>query len=193
MLRTLSGRARTAAFALALVLAAGCGDRNLVLDVDVLSYLDPADTEISFGPIPPVPGGLVTGEIAVVEDVTVNLLEKPGDFARVHSATLTIAATVHDSTGGGSDTLRVYMSDLATDPRATPPVAVLAAALSPGQTGTFTVNVDADARVVELFDSPQMRLTVTNSLRGPASGEPLNGRLELSAIRAIVLANRQGK
>jgi len=192
MNRPLPRAARAAVAALAFVLAAGCGDRNLILDVDVLSYLDPSTTEIAFGPIPPVPGGLVTGEVAVVKDVTVNLLEKPEDLARVQSVNFTLAAMVHDSTGGGTDTLRVYMSDVGTDPLTTAPVAQVAATLVPGQIGTVTVNVNADERVVRLFDSSRMRLTVTNALRGPDSGDPLNGRLELSVIWAVVLANRQG-
>lgn len=184
--------ARAAVATLAVLLAAGCGDRNLVLDVDILSYLDTSTTRIDFGPIPAVPGGLVTGETDVVRDVTVNLLEKPGDLARVHSVSFTVVATVRDSTGSGDDTLRVYMSDVDSDPRTTPPVVALPATLVPGRTDTVTVNVSADPRIVALFDGPQMRLTITNSLRGPASGDPLNGRVELTTLRAVVVANRQG-
>jgi hypothetical protein len=36
-----------------------------------------------------------------------------------------------------------------------------------------------------------MRLSVTTSLRGPESGDPLNGRVELRTIEAIVLAGRK--
>lgn len=46
---------------LALALVAGCGDRALVMHVDLLSYLDDAQTRQRFGPVPVVPGGLVTG------------------------------------------------------------------------------------------------------------------------------------
>ena len=47
--------------AVTLALLAGCGDRNLVIAIDVLSYLDPSLTQFAFGPLPAAPGGIATG------------------------------------------------------------------------------------------------------------------------------------
>lgn len=174
-----------------MALLAGCGDRRLVLKVDVLSFLDPAATQGSFGPIPAIPGGLVTGEQPLISDLQINLLNGVDDVASVQSVTFSLSAVFHDSTGSGADTMRVYMSDVATDPRTTPPVLTLPIALVPGQTDTVDVAVDGDSRVAALFLQPQVRMTVTTSLRGPASGPDLNGRFHIRALDAVVIAARK--
>ena len=187
-------RARTLfpAAALAASLLAGCGDRSLVVNVDVLSYLDPATTRVPFGPLPAAPGGLYTGEQAVVQDIAVNLFERPTDFAKVQSVAFTLGAQVADSTGAGDDTLRVYLSAPETDPWTTPPVMTLPVTLTAGHTDTVHVEVACDARLVDLFNGTRARLTVTTAVRGPSAGDPLTGRLLLTEIRAVVIANRKG-
>jgi hypothetical protein len=184
--------------ALAAVLAfvalsmAGCGDRNLIVNVDVLSYLDPSVTQVAFGPYPAAPGGIATGEVAVVQDVSVNLFERPNDLAKVQSVSLSFAAEVRDSTGSGSDTLRLYMSDANTNPMTTTPIVTLPVVLVAGQIDTVRVNVTGDQRLVDLFDGNSVRVTVTNALRGPSSGPALNGRLQFIEIRAVLVAGRKG-
>jgi len=180
------------ALALVAALLAGCGDRNMVVNVDVLSFIDPSLTRVAFGPVPAVPGGLYTGETALLQNAEVHMIQKPNSLAKVQSVALTIAAVVADSTGSGSDTLRVYMSDSATDPLTTPAVATLPVDLVDGQSDTLNVSVAGDQRVADLFDGTDLRLTVTTALRGPASGAPLNGRVQLSTLRATVIAGRKG-
>ena len=82
--------------AFAAALLAGCGDRNLVVNVDVLSYLDPSATQFAFGPVPPQPGGFASGEVAIVKDAQINLIERPNDLAKTQSVSLTFAAQVTD-------------------------------------------------------------------------------------------------
>lgn len=177
---------------LAALLISGCGDRNLVLNVDVLSYLDPATTQTSFGPVPAAPGGLYLPEQPLVDDLRVHLVDRPDDLAKVQAVSLVIAAEVSDSTGFGADTLRLYISDTATDPRTTPPVFEAPIAMTPGSRDTVSINVDGDSRLVQAFDGNELRVTITNAIRGPSSGPALNGRLKITEIRAIVVANRAG-
>ncbi len=183
---------RPTMIALVAALLAGCGDRNLVVNVDVLSYLDPSTTQFGFGPVPPQPGGFATGEVAIVKDVEINLIERPNDLAKTQSVSLAIAAEVRDSTGAGSDTLRLYLSDPGTDPLTLPAVATLPFNLVDGQADTVQVDVAGDQRLAALFDGSVLRLTATNALRGPASGSDLNGRMRLTVIRATVVAGRKG-
>ena len=173
-------------------LVAGCGDHRLVLDVDVLSYLDPASARASFGPVPAVPGGATTGEQAVFANRDVNLLEGLSSAVQVDAVSLSLAAEVADSTGSGSDTLRVYLSSPDVDPRSTPPVIARAVPMAPGVTDTVRVSVDGDPRVAELFAARRMRMTFTMALRGPESGAALNGRVRLTALRAVVIGSRTG-
>ena len=177
--------------AVAALALSGCGDHNLVLKVDVLSYLDPSLLAVAFGPVPVAPGGLATGEQALVDDETINLLDGLNDVAEVHSVSIGLSAFAHDSTGSGSDTLRIYVSDENTAPRSTPPVVQLVVALTAGRDTTLDVTVPADSRVAELFVKRKLRLSVTTSLRGPESGDPLNGRVALRTFEAIVIAGRK--
>jgi len=176
---------------LAALALAGCGDRNLVLKVDVLSYLDPSLRAAAFGPVPAASPALVSGEQALVDDEAINLLESLNRVAEVHSVSIVLSAFAHDSTGSGSDTLRFYLSDQNTHPLATPPVVEVVVNLVAGRDTTLDLTVAADSRVAELFVQPGMRLSVTTSLRGPESGDPLSGRVELRTIEAIVLAGRK--
>jgi hypothetical protein len=176
--------------AAALVLA-GCGDHNLVLRVDVLSYVDPALRSASFGPIPPAPGGLATGEQALVDDETINLVDGMSGVAEVEAVEITLAVIARDSTGAGVDTLRLYASDEDTEPLATVPVLEQVVTLSPGETDTVSVTVAGDRRVADLFVQRVMRISVTSSGRGPQSGDPLNGSVELNTLEAVVIAGRK--
>ena len=75
--------------AAAAILLAGCGDRNLVLRVDVLSFIDPGSRQQSFGPISP---GGSTGEIALVDNQEINLLAGLGDATGLEAVTFTCDA-----------------------------------------------------------------------------------------------------
>jgi hypothetical protein len=185
---------RTRAFlviAVAALALAGCGDHNLVLKVDVLSYLDPALRATAFGPVPAMSPALVSGEQALVDDETINLLEGLSDVADVQSVSFVLSAFAHDSTGSGADTLRFYVSDANTHPLATTPIVEVAVNLVAGRDTTLDLTVPGDSRVAQLFVQRGMRLSVTTSLRGPESGDPLNGRVELRTIEAIVIAGRK--
>lgn len=176
----------------ALALLAGCGDRRLVLDIDVLSFMDPATTHATFGPVPAVPGGLASGEKAVVSNESIHLLDGVSSAITVESVSFALTAVVTDSTGSGEDTLRVYLSPQGQDPMTTPPVVEAPIVMAPGATDTVTVNVDGDARVNMLFAQHDVALSFTTSLRGPSSGAALNGGFALTQLRATVIGGRSG-
>ncbi len=176
----------------AAVMLAGCGDRNLVVKVDVLSFIDTASRGSDFGPIPALPGGLWTGEIPLIDDQHVSMLQGLSDAARIKSVTVSFGALLIDYDGAGEDTVRVYMSDEATAPRTTPPVLSLGMVMSPGVTDTLRALIGDDPRVTALFSAKQMRVSVTTSLRGPLLGNPLSGRFQLTGIDAVVIAGSKG-
>jgi hypothetical protein len=170
---------------------AGCGDRNLILKVDVLSYLDPNLTNFAFGPVPPSPGGFQSGEQPVVKDQSVNLVSGTNNIAEVQNVSITMRIAFYDSTGSGADTLRVYMSDDVTDPSNTPVLVEIPITLNPGIADTLETTVGGDQRVADLFSGETLRVTVTTSVRGPSSGSPLNGRVQVQALEATLLASRK--
>lgn len=183
-------RRAAALLAVAALLLAGCGDRRLVLNIDVLSYLDPSQTRYDFGPLGPVPGGISTGEISLL-DQTVNLLEGYDTIAEVRSVDVWCAVVVVDSTGGGDATVRVYASAPDEDPRAFPAVVTVPATLASGVTDTVEVHVVPDARVAQLFTSSRLRLAMTVDLTSTDSIEPLNGRLHLRRLDVTVVSGRR--
>ncbi len=186
-MRTL--RASLALVALAAV--AGCGDHALVLEVNLLSYMDASITQQRFGPIPAAPGGLASGEQSLVPDQEVNLLDGLSDVVNVQSVSVRVAIITRDSTGSGVDTMRVYMSDIAAAPRTTSPVLTHALGLTPGSVDTVVTDFEGDSRVTALFAERRFRLEITTSVRGPASGAPLNGSVRIQQLDAVVVAKRK--
>ncbi len=174
----------------AAALLASCGDHALVLRVDVLSYMDSTLTQQSFGPLPAAPGGLASGEVALVSDQEVNLLDGLSNVADVQSVSMFVSTITHTTSGSGTDTIRVYMSDPNTPPRSTPPVLVRVMNLVAGAADTVATSFDGDQRVAQLFAERKFRLEVTTSLRGPTAGASLAGDVSINALDAVVVAKR---
>src|SRR5262245_5307998 len=75
--------------------ACGCGDRSLILRIDLLSFLDPADTHATYGP---VPGGL-TDSVTVTAARRLDLLPGLRDVTVVRDVTLYITSLFRNQTG----------------------------------------------------------------------------------------------
>lgn len=176
---------------LAVAASSGCGNRRLVLNVDILSYLDPTVTRIAFGPVPPFPGGFYTEEQILVRDVEVNLVDGTNSISTVQNVSISMTAIAADSTGAGVDTLRLYLSDLGIDPLDTVPAVTLPITLVPGAVDTVRVDLGTDSRIAGLFSGKRMRLTLTTALRGPDSGDSLNASIRVSALDVVLVAGRK--
>jgi hypothetical protein len=170
---------------------AGCGNRHLVVKVDILSYLDPSLTRVAFGPVPVVPGGIYTGEQSIVQDIDVNLVDGTNSVSEVQSVSIKMTAIARDSTGAGADTLRLYLSEPEVDPLTTTPAVTLPITLTSGVTDTLEVDMSSDWRVQDLFAGKRMRLTLTTALRGPQSGAPLHASVRVSGLDAVLVAGRK--
>ncbi|TMQ47505.1 MAG: hypothetical protein E6K73_13565 [Candidatus Eisenbacteria bacterium] len=175
-------------------LLAGCGDHSLVLNVDVLSYLDPQQTKATFGPVPSAPEGLYSGEQSIVSDAEINLVGGVSSVTEVHNVSISMSAIACDSTGAGTDTLRIYMSDTNTDPTLTPPVLEVPIVMTPGVTDTTTVEASGDDRLAQLFSGKNLRVAITTALRGPVGlgTQSLNGWVRISALDCVLVAGRKG-
>jgi hypothetical protein len=172
-------------------LLAGCGDRNVVLKVDLASHLAANERHIDIPSVPVVSGGLVTGEQALVADQNVNMLGGLGDAILIRDVQLAMGTVVTASTGSGTDTIRVYVSDEATDPATTSPVVVQVLTFTPGAPDSVRSTFTDTARLTSLFAQKALRLRITTSLRGPASGNPLVGDLTIQSLEAVVVAARK--
>lgn len=175
----------------ALALLAGCGDRDLILRLDIKSFLSPAQSQTAFGPILVIPGGRWSGEQPLVDDAHINMLEGLGNAVVVKHFEVTLATIVSASSGTGTDTMRVYASDVNTNPRATEPVFTQVLNIVPATSDTVTSVLNDSAHMDSLFTQKAMRLTVTTSLRGPSNGGTLNGSLAIHRFDAIAVTSRK--
>ncbi len=169
----------------ALAALAGCGDHRLILRVDLLSYLAPAERTV---PVATLPGLDTT--VALVNDQPVSLFEGLSEAARVESVNLALGALAVDSLGSGTVTLRLYLADEGTDPLGTPPVIEQTLTLAPGRTDTLSASVDGDARVAELFGKHALRATITAGLHPTDPLSPLAGRVTFTRLDAVVICRR---
>lgn len=168
-----------------------CGTHDLVLRVDLLSFTPELQSPFVFGPLPATPGGLATGEQALVADQDVNLVEGLGGALSLKDASLRLRTVAAATTGSGTDTVRVYLSDASTAPRTTPPVLTQVLTFTAGVPDTATSVISQDARLTALFAQKQLRMAVTTSFRGPSAGAPLAGSLTVIALDVVVVAGRK--
>lgn len=173
------------------VLLGGCGNRSVLLTFDALSFTQPADRAVAFGPVPALPVAIETGEIPIFDDLHVTMLGDTRQIVQIDDVTVSFTADMYDSTGSGSDTLRVYISDKNTPPQSTTPVVVAPVLLTPAQHVPVHVVLGADPAVRALFLGDEVRVSVTSALRGPSMGAPLNGRVAITELRATVSAKQK--
>lgn len=169
----------------------GCGTSDLVLRVDLLSFTPELQAPFTFSPVPATPGGLATGEQALVADQDVNLVEGLGDAVTFKDASLRLRTVANGATGSGTDTVRVYLSDAGTLPTTTPPVLTQILTFTAGVPDTVTSETSQDGRLTALFAQKQLRIAVTTSFRGPSTGPSLTGNLTVTAFDVVVVARRK--
>ena len=177
-------RSLVPAVAIAAALLCGCGDRRLILNVDVLSYMDAGERTF---PVAAVPGVDVTA--TVVDDQAISMFEGLGDVAGIESVSLGIGAIGVDSTGSGTVAVKLYLADEGTDPLTTPPVLDQTLTFAPGQSDTLSATVDGDARIRDLFSHRQMRVSVTAGTHVTSPG-PMTGHVTLTRLDAVVICKR---
>ena len=77
----------------AAILLSGCGNRRLLLGVDALSFTQPQDRAIAFGPVPALPVPINTGELPVIDDQHVRMFGGVHNVVDVESVSLSFSAT----------------------------------------------------------------------------------------------------
>jgi len=169
------------------VLAAGCGDRSLILTVDVLSFLDPADVSRSYGPIP---GGL-SGVSVDVASEEVSLLPGIEDVTEVSSAKLEIGASFDNATGTASASFRIYITSAdSADVFSSAPIADVPVSLTPGAVTNVSTEVTSDA-LAEALVQDKVKIGIRVTFDTTASGiTPVQGIETITLLRATVITKK---
>lgn len=179
---------RTAALLLLLPLSlSGCGDRNLVLTVNLLSFLDPAQRTEAYGPLPP---NVALNNVDVASQ-EVNLLEGLGDAVDVESASLRLGVRFENASGSAIGSLRVYIAPAdSADPYSVPPIADVPVTLTPGDTIHVATEVASSTALAEALTQSRARVAVRLSVDTTGSSAPLQGVETIEELTAIVVTKR---
>ncbi|HEY7729116.1 MAG TPA: hypothetical protein VID50_11770 [Candidatus Eisenbacteria bacterium] len=165
----------------------GCGDRSLMLTVNLLSFLDPADRTEAYGPIPP---GVAVSNLDVASQ-EVNLLEGLGDAVDVASASLRIGVRFENQTGSASGSLRVYIAPGdSADPYSVPPLADVPVTLAPSDTAHVATEIASSPALAAALTQSRAKVAVRISFDTTGSLAPLQGSETIEELLAIVVTKR---
>jgi len=168
-----------------LLVLAGCGDKALILRIDVLSFLSPADTHAHYGPIP----GGVTDSVTVAGSRSLTLLPGIKDITAVQNVEVDAAGVFANTTGSGTATVKIFLSPSGTDPfTAATTVIVLPVTLTPATNDTVRVSIAGDQQLRDLFVSDKAELGIRATVA--ATTGPVEGDFTLTELRAIVTAKQ---
>lgn len=171
----------------ALLTLAGCGDRSLVLTVNLLSFLDPADRTAAYGPIAP---DVVTPGLDVASQ-EVNLLQGLGDAVDVESATLRIGVRFENQTGSATGSIRVYIAPGdSADPFTVPPVADIPVTLAPNDTVHVATEVPSSPELAAALTQSRAKVGIRIFFDTTGSLAPLQGVETSEELVAIVVTKR---
>ena len=171
--------------ALLLPLLAGCGNRNLILTVDILSFMDPSTRTVNYGPIP---AGFPNDTIEVFSD-SLNLLQGVGDVTRVASASLDIAASFDNASGAGTGDVLIYFAaaDSAT-PFTTTPIADVPFQLLAGQITNVSTHIDTSPALAAVLAHDRALVGLRLIFNGTSF--PIQGTETLTKLTATLVMKK---
>lgn len=176
---------RLTLIALFLPLLAGCGNRNLIMTVDILSFMDPATRQVDYGPIP---SGFPNDTIEVFSD-SLNLLQGVGDVTRAVAASMDLAASFDNTSGAATGDLLIYLASAdSTDPFTTTPFADVPFQLFAGQVTNVSTHVEASAALAEVLTHDRAKVGVRVVFNGTAF--PIQGTETLTKLQATVIMKK---
>ena len=169
------------------LLAAGCGDRSLILTVDILSFLDPADVSQSYGPIP---GGLPSTTVDV-DSREVSLLPGVQDVTEIASAKLDIGASFDNATGNADARLLVYITSAdSADVFSSTPIADVPVTLTPSTVTNVSTEISSD-QLAQALVQDKVKIGIRVSFDTSASLAPVQGTETITLLRATVITKKK--
>jgi hypothetical protein len=178
---------------LVLVLASGCGDRTLTVNIDMLSFMDSTAVRQDYGDFPPI----LPDVPAVIdsEPQEVNLAEGLSDWTDIERVDLYISSEFANQTGSADAVLMVFVADTLTAPYddnipADRYVESEPLRLEPGVTDTLHVSALGNQRLGELLTSEKTRVGIRMQFDPSGSAQPVTGVATLIRFNATVVARR---
>ena len=175
------------ALALGVLLVAlpGCGRNKVTVDVDVDSFIDPADLTGQYN----APAGVP--ELALeLDPVSVNLVEGFSGVGPAEEMTLEVAVSYDNISGEGEARFTLFFAETAADVFNTPAVGHIDANLVPQAITNGTTRIAANQRILDLFELDHMYMGLRFQWM-PQTVAPLEGSYTITSIRAEVVSTVQ--
>ena len=164
----------------------GCGDRQLILKVDVHSFLDASERSGSYGP---VPAGLA-GSTSFTTARDINLLSGVEGVVAVQRVDISLSGIFRNATGAGdAELVAVFRRPTgeAVDSLVVP------IRLEAAQDDTLNAELVGSTALAELLTGSEILLDVRIDMAAdppPGNLDPLAGDFELTRFLAVIVARR---
>ena len=191
--RFASGIASGLALAILTFAVAACGTRQLVLSVDLLSFISPADRDTTFSTPVLTPVAIDT-TYTLVNNQRMTLFQGLNNVTDSPSVDLNAALQVQGTRDSADATLNIYLAADGQNPRSTTALFSTPVRIRDGQTQTVTfalssLSLAEQARVADLVTHSAVQVAVDIDLSVPAFTQPA-GKMTLTQLEATVRADR---
>jgi hypothetical protein len=168
-------------------LLAGCGDGNLVVAVDILSYLDASERTAAYS----IPGGIAVSNVDVASR-GMNLLPGIEDATDLVTASAQIEAAFDHQSGDALGVLYFHMaSGDSADPFTTPPLDSIPVSLTPGSVVSVSREISSPALAQALVQKRALiGVRVTYDTRATPPVGTAAGTMTLTKLTAVVVTQR---
>jgi hypothetical protein len=164
----------------------GCGDRRLLLQVDVHSFLDPDETRMTYGPVPPG----TSSRMSLSQDTNVNLLSGVGGVVDVEQLDFSVRGIFDNASGSGRGTISVFFAQ----PGGVPVDSLdFPLDLAAGRIDTLAASVAGSEELARLFSQETLEVTLRLDFVAdgpPANSDPLTGEFELTHLLTLLTTRR---
>ena len=177
---------RFGALALAVLLSA-CGEGRLILNVDILSFMDPGDRNQAYGPI-------LAGVSGSTESTPFEF-NTPGGIGGetlVDSVIITAAADLDNQTGSADVDIEIFFDTASATLYSGEPAIAVAATLQPGTVTPVAFSEPVPDAILGLFNSASVFAGVRfqyQSNDDPLTGPDLQGVAHITQIEARIVAS----
>lgn len=173
------------ALPLALVLA-GCGEGRFIVNVDVLSFMDPADRDQAYGPIPAGLSGTVEST-----PFEFNTPEGVGGQTLIDSVIVTAAADLDNQTGSADVEFQIFFDTVATNLYSGTPAITVSATLAPGTVTPVAFSEPVPEAFLGLFNAASVvaGVRIVFQSNDPPLGPDLQGVAHITQLLARIVAS----
>ncbi|MFC1475843.1 hypothetical protein ACFLQW_02435 [Candidatus Zixiibacteriota bacterium] len=172
------------ALLLPLALLIQCGERDLTLSIDLLSYVEPEFRSTVYGPVLP---GMPTTVIGLIQ-AQINLLQGVDDATQVKSTALRVGADFVNESGSATGSLAVFVAPVDLfEPLSFTPVADIHLTLQPGHTTTVAELIPSTPELMEVLTSDMAWFAVRITCNTEGSTNVLWGTVTLTELTAILV------